>query len=760
MNMARQNENHSSAELQLPLTDGTRSTTAGSETAAAMVEVRMRGEVLRIVYQNEDNGYTVLRLLDDKQQEQTLVGAMSGVLEGQDIEVTGRWETHKDHGRQLRVTNFHSLLPTSEKGIERYLASGLIPGIGPELARRIVARFGRQALDVLDKYSSRLAEVPGLGRKRIAQIRKSWQEHAAQRDTYIFLQGLGLSPGACARLFSRYGAGAGEVVRRNPYQLAGDIHGIGFITADRIAHELGIAADHPLRLAAGAVYAMTKLADDGHTCYPRAQLLQYAAQLLEVDVPAAESGLQRALQEGTLVADRAGADSTDDFIYPFPLYAAECELAESLSHLLNCHVIRQYNDIRFQGARWEMLNERQQEAVAAAFRSHISIITGGPGVGKTTVVGEIVATARRLGTRIYLAAPTGRAAKRLSESCNREARTVHRLLKWDPLDRSFVFNRDRPLKCDFLIVDEFSMMDVDLTRHLFAAVQPETHVVLVGDRDQLPSVGPGAVLHDLIACRRIPCTHLTEIYRQEEGSRIVTNAHAVNRGEIPDLRQPPRDAKGDFYWIDQQEPERVAELIARMVAERIPHSFGFNPMSDVQVLSPMNRGQCGAIALNTLLQETLNPGPKPQFTIGERIYRLHDRVMQTVNNYDKGVFNGELGQVVAIDKNVKKLKIMFDLGVVEYDWNEADQVKLAYAVTVHKSQGSEFPVVVMPLLTQHYVMLQRNLAYTGMTRARRLLVMIGSRKALAIAVRNDRPLMRYTRLADRLASAPRQPQPE
>ncbi len=721
-----------------------------SESAVSVTDAHVRGEVLRVVYQSDDGQYTVLRLIDDGQHELTLVGPMGGVLEGQDIEATGRWETHKEHGRQLRVRDFRSLLPTSVKGIERYLGSGLIPGIGPKLAERIVGKFGIEALEILDKYSSRLREIEGVGSKRIKQIRQAWQEHASQRDTYIFLQGLGLSPALCARLFNRYGAGAAEVVRRNPYQLAADIHGIGFITSDRIAVELGIAADDPLRLEAGVLYALVKLSEDGHTCFPRPDLMKYAADLLQVPEEKVEIGLQRALTAGAVVGDSPDAGLTPESIYLLRLYAAERDLAESLSTLLNMPVQNRFAGVQFSGNRYEMLNERQRDAVQAAFSSQVSIITGGPGVGKTTVVGEIVSTARRLGCRIFLAAPTGRAAKRLGESSHKEARTVHRLLKWDPQGREFVHNRKRPLHCDFLIVDEFSMMDIELSNHLFQAVESTTHIVLVGDRDQLPSVGPGSVLHDLIASRKIPATHLTEIYRQEEGSKIVVNAHAVNHGQMPDLRTPPRAVKADFYWLDQDEPERVVELIAKMVSERIPGSFQFDPMADIQVLAPMNRGICGAIALNVKLQDTLNPGPKPQFQSGERIIRLHDRVMQVVNNYDKGVFNGELGKVVQIDKGTKTFRVMFDIGVVDYQWHEADQIKLAYAVTVHKSQGSEFPVVVMPLLTQHYVMLQRNLVYTGMTRARRLLVMIGTRRALGIAIGNDKPMMRHTRLAVRL----------
>ena len=736
-------------ERQLPFSELAESATAASEQA--ITDASLRGEVLRVVYASENGQYVVLRLVDGERREHTLVGPMQGVLEGQDIEASGHWETHKEHGRQLRVTRFRALLPTSAKGIERYLGSGLIHGIGDKYAERIVAHFGTQTLEVLDKYSSRLREVAGIGPKRVAEIRKAWQEHSQRRETYIFLQGLGLSPNLCARLFSAYGPGAGEIVRQNPYRLAGEIQGVGFLTADRIAGELGVAKDNPLRLAAGAVYALDRLADDGHVCFPREELVARAAELLAVPPEAATAGLQRAVTDGAVVADRVG-DEKGDVLYQRRLHTAEVGLAESLRVLLSCPV-KDVGRLPQGGARYAMLNERQRSAVETAFRSRLSIITGGPGVGKTTVVGEIVETALRLRWRVYLAAPTGRAAKRLGESSGREARTVHRMLKWDPATRTFVFNRERPLKCDLLVVDEVSMLDVELSHHLFSAIPPQTRVVLVGDRDQLPSVGPGAVLHDLIAAGTIPVTHLTEIYRQEEGSRIVTNAHSLNRGEMPDLRTPPGGVAADFYWIDQEDPERVVQVITTMVSERIPRRFGFDPMRDVQVLTPMNRGICGANNLNTVLQDVLNGGPKPQFRVGERAFKTGDRVMQVVNNYDKGVFNGELGRIGSIDTPGRKFTVLFDSDPVEYEWSEADQVRLAYAVTVHKSQGSEYPVGIMPVLTQHFVMLQRNLVYTGMTRARRLLIMVGTRRALAIAMRNDKPAVRCTRLTERLTLA-------
>ncbi len=721
-------------------------------------EENISGEILRIVFGSEDGQYVVLRLLDANFQEQTLVGPLGGVLEGQDIEAWGRWETHKQHGRQFRVSRFRALLPSSAKGVRRYLASGIIPGIGPKLAERIVDRFGEKTLEVLDKYSVRLREVPGIGRKRIDQIREAWRRHAEERSVRIFLQGLGMGPSTTTRVLQRYGQGAAEVVRRNPYVLAREVRGIGFSTADRIAGQLGIEPTSPLRLAAGVVYVLQQLGDRGHTCYPQSQLLEEVARTLDVDEDHVRIGLERALVDGTVRAESEVVGGSDPYLYLHHLHAAESELAAALGALLDGPAPAPQSPPRFGGPLWERLNAEQKQAVARAFTAPVSLITGGPGVGKTTVVGQIVTEARRCGLRVLLAAPTGRAAKRLAESCRREARTLHRLLKWDPKHRTFVHNADRPLRCDLLIVDEVSMLDVVLANHLFAAIAPGTRVVMVGDKDQLPSVGPGFLLHDLIDCGRVPVTYLTHIYRQQENSRIVWNAHLVNRGEMPDLRRPPLGELRDFYWIDEGDPDRVMALIARMASERIPRSFRFDPRSDVQVLVPMHRGSCGASALNALLQQALNPNGSPAFRYGERVFRVGDRVMQITNNYDKGVFNGELGQIAGIDGTAKTFRVAFDIGVVDYGWDEADQVKLAYAVTIHKSQGSEFPVVIMPVLTQHFIMLQRNLVYTGMTRARRLLVMIGTRKALAIAIRNDRPAFRCSLLAARLGAS-RLPRP-
>ena len=558
----------------------------GADGQAPGLEHKLRGEVLRVVYTSDDGQYVVLRLIDDDYREHTLVGPLGGLLEGQDIEARGRWESHPQHGRQLRVTGLRAILPSSEAGIRRYLASGLIPGIGPKLAERIVDRFGVKTLDVLENTSARLREVPGLGKKRIGQIRESWVEHCREREIHIFLQGLGVGAAMCARIVRRFGVAAAETVKRNPYVLASEVRGIGFLTADRIACELGIEKDDPKRLAAGALYTLERLAEQGHSCFPEPGLVREAGRILDVEDDRAREGIERAVLDGGLIRDSDTAESGEPFHYRRSLYVAERDLADALARLLEGDAPSEDLELDPGGPGHELLNEAQLCAIRVAARSGISVITGGPGVGKTTVVGRLVNGARARGHRVLLAAPTGRAAKRLSESSGCDAKTIHRLLRWDPAERRFVHSRENTLRCDLLIVDEVSMLDVVLANHLFQAVAPGTHVVLVGDRDQLPSVGPGFFLHDLIASQAAPVTHLTEIYRQTEGSRIVLNAHAVNGGRMPSLATPRDGGLHDFYWIEQDDPERVVEIIARMVSERIPHSFRFDPLSDVQVLAP------------------------------------------------------------------------------------------------------------------------------------------------------------------------------
>ncbi len=702
------------------------------------------GEISRVVFENDDGTYSVLRLVDNQGVEHTIVGGFSGVYEGQSMEATGYWEQHREFGRQLKASSFRFILPSTKEGITRYLASGIISGIGPKLAKCIVDFFGDRTLEILDHYPARLKEIPGIGKKRVGQIRIAWQEQAARRDIFIFLQGLGISPLYCQKIYRIYGDAAPAVVKENPYRLAEDVDGIGFLMADRIAGALGIQTNDAARLKAGADYTMKQLVQLGHCCYPADGFVAKCAETLRVEPPEAARGVSAAIEQRLLIA-------ADEMVYSSALFKLENELPELIYRLAvaaNHHGRRLGRTALPTNIKF---SREQLSAVELIGNYPLSIITGGPGVGKTTVVGEIVRRALAAKIKFSLAAPTGRAAKRMAESTGCPARTIHRLLKWDPGRGGFVYNQLHHLPCQLLIVDEVSMLDLVLATALFRAIEPGTTVVLVGDADQLPSVGPGTILHSFLGSGFFAVTHLNNIFRQGEGSNIIVNAHRINQGTMPVPAETGNRNLSDFYWLRQDDPEKTLQLILKMVCERIPRRFGLNPTRDIQVLTPMNRGLCGTHSLNQRLQEALNPGPKPQFKIGERIFRAGDKVMQTSNNYDKNVFNGDMGRIGEIDYENKRFKVFFDdAQVAEYDFAEADQITLSYAVTVHKSQGSEFSAVVMPLLTQHYMMLQRNLLYTGVTRARRLLVLIGSGKAVGIATRNARLEPRFSRLAERL----------
>lgn len=729
-------------------------TVPSPQAGGSITEICVTGEVERVIYASDDQSYAVLAVRDANKDEWILVGPLIGINEGQDIEAWGRREQHREFGTQIRVTRYRQRLPSTEEGIRRYLASGVIPGLGPKLAERIVDHFGSETMKVLEHFSGRLREIPGFGKGRIESIRQAWKQQDVQRDIFVFLQGLGISAAYCARVYRQFGENAATIVRENPYRLAAEVKGIGFRMADAVATRLGIAKDHPFRLASGVRHVLRELAQQqGHTCCPRSILVEKAGEMLEVDPVAAEQGLDSELAAGNAIADGDGGGK--EMIYHRDLYYAERTCAKSLQQVLQGLLASRTPDTLPRTANWNRLNEAQQKAVLTAFLQPVSIITGGPGVGKTTVTREITSIAREVKWRVALAAPTGRAAKRLSESCGIQARTIHRLLKWEPKEGHFTYDRLHPLPCDLLIIDEISMLDIELAASLFQAIRPGTHLVLIGDHDQLPSVGPGCVLHDLIKSNCITTTHLSEVYRQAAGSHIIRNAHLVNRGRMPDLSPaPPRGELRDFYWIEQEDPEKAAEIISRLAAERIPRRFSLQPLRDIQILSPMNRGICGATALNRRLQAVLNPknGQKwRQLQVGDNAFCEGDRVMQVRNNYDIQVFNGDLGRITRIDTHDKRLTVLFDQGPAEYAFADvAEQLRLAYAITIHKSQGSEFPAVIVPVLTQHYIMLQRNLIYTAMTRAGKLLILVGAAKAMAMAVHNINQSPRYSRLAARL----------
>lgn len=701
---------------------------------------RITGEVRRVRYENPRSGFAVLVMVTPEGKNFAACGDLAGHTPGKTLELFGRFEENGEFGREFKVEKCREMLPVTPEGIARFLR-GAVPGVGPKTAELIVGYFGTDTLEVLDRSPGRLREVPKIGRRRAADLAAAWKQNSARRDQLIFLQSLGVTPAYCRRLFDRYGDRAAETVRENPYRLAEEVDGIGFLKADAIARGLGIAGNAPERLAAAAAFALNEAVESGSVCMDPEELARRTTELLKLTFADGEKAVELALESGLLRADSG-------MIYPPRLLRIELALPLLIKELATAPKFAGRLLVPRRDSGGVGFAPEQLKALDNAARYPLTIITGGPGVGKTTVVGELVARAREAKLRVALAAPTGRAAKRLAESGGEAAKTLHRLLAFDPKTGRFGCNRERPLKCDLLIVDEASMLDLPLAGALFAALSPGTSVVLVGDVDQLPSVGPGRVLADLIGSGFFGVTFLTKVFRQAGGSRIITNAHRVNRGELP---EPPRRGEtSDFYWIEQEDPRRVLEMIRELAGGRITSRFGI-PAGDIQVLSPMNRGPCGAQALNSLLGEVLNPGPLPELVSGERVLRSGDRVMQLANDYDKNVFNGDMGVLSHISSTKKRFYVLFDgEREVEYTFDEADALTRAYAVTIHKSQGSEFPAVIVPLLNQHFVMLRRNLIYTAMTRARKLLILIGGRRAVEMAVRNARIEKRESRLPERL----------
>ena len=718
-------------------------------------DTTLDGTVERVVFSAPDGTYAVVRLrAEGKGEVVTARGKLLELKEGEVLRLEGRWSVHKTYGRQFEVERYEVVTPTSARGIERYLGSGLVPGIGPELAKRLVRRFGDQTLAVIEREPERLREVDGIGRKRQEQVVEAYAAQKGLREVMVFLHQYGVSPGAGARIYKAYGGSAVSIVRDNPYRLASDIFGVGFRTADRIARSMGVAHDAPQRAAAGVVYALQELGDDGHVCCPAEQLVAAASRMLELPVEQVEAAIEAQRAAGELVREDAHPSRP---VYLPALYAAETGVARALGELATRAAAFPAIDAG-RAVRWVegkvaiQLSDGQRDAVRKAVANTLTVITGGPGVGKTTVLRCLVEVFRARKLRVALGAPTGRAAKRLAETTRAEAMTLHRLLKYQPRTHEFEVNERNPLQADAVIVDEASMLDILLTYHLVRALRPPTLLVLVGDVDQLPSVGPGSVLRDVIASGVAAVARLTEIFRQAAASLIVANAHRINTGEMPFLKDPGEEAERDFFFLEREDPEAAAETVLDLCARRLPGRYGLDPIDDIQVLAPMHRGTVGAQALNARLQERLNPTGQ-QHTLGGRTFRVGDKVMQIRNNYDKEVFNGDLGRVVALAPEAGQVIVRMDERELAYGPEELGEIVPAYAITIHKAQGSEYPAVVVPLLTQHYLMLQRNLLYTAVTRGKRLVVLVGTKRAVAIAIRNDRIRERHSLLRDRLAAA-------
>ena len=723
-----------------------------------MAEI-IQGCVDRITFTNEEDGYSVIKVkIPGRKDSVNVVGNFVSVTPGEMLRMEGSWGFHARFGEQFKVDRYETTVPDSIQGIGKYLGSGLIKGIGPIMAQRIVSRFGTSTLEVIDNDPESLLEIDGIGKYRLDQIRKAWEDQKDIRELMIFLRGHGVSAAFAARIFKFYGKSSLEIVKENPYRLAMDVSGIGFLTADRIAQKLGIPLESPLRAEGGLTYVVHEAADEGHVCVPRGWLLEKCQKLLEIPPTILDQALARQVAEQRLVKEALPSEASATFedveaVYLRGYYLAETQAAKRLMHLaaflpLQTKLNPEKAVAWLRGKLPFKLAPLQEQAVRKALTEKILIITGGPGTGKTTLIRAVLAVFRQMDARICLAAPTGRAAKRLSEATRHPAATLHRLLEYSPHLGGFQRNEQRPLTADLVIVDEASMLDVLLMHHLLKAIPSQATLVLVGDVDQLPAVGPGNVLLDTIASQKFAVVRLTEIFRQARQSQIVTNAHLVREGMFPRLRTDPESPQ-DFYFIEKDEPEEVLEIILKVCTNRIPARFGFDPIEDVQVLTPMNRGIIGAQRLNKELQQALNPRPT-SLERGGFAFRVDDKVMQIRNNYDKDVFNGDIGRIRKLDMENQEVGVEVDGRIVVYDFSELDELMPAYAVTVHKAQGSEYPAVVFPLSTQHYMMLQRNLLYTAMTRARKLAVIVGSKKALAIAVNNNQVQKRFTLLRERL----------
>jgi exodeoxyribonuclease V alpha subunit len=786
--------------------DTTAQPTEAQSTEVQSTEV-LAGSIERVTFHSAESGFCVLRIKARGHRDLvTVVGHAAEISAGEWVTVSGTWVNSREHGQQFKASFLKASAPTTAEGIEKYLGSGMISGIGPIYAGKLVGAFGAEVFEVIEQAPERLREVPGIGKVRASRIAQAWADQKVVREIMVFLHSHGVGTARAVRIFKTYGNDAVQVMAENPYRLARDIRGIGFRTADAIAARLGIEATAMIRLRAGVNYALLEASGEGHCGLPTAELLKLAGELLAVERPALsppaepnptqgsdqreeqgsaavqaapqrdapanrvplepaviQTALDLELSEGSVVADTLAGEGA---IFLAHLHRDERRIGEALQELAQgappWGTIYAERAIDWVEQRLDLqLAASQKAAVELALASKVLVITGGPGVGKTTLINAILRILAAKKLRIQLCAPTGRAAKRMAEATGLEAKTIHRLLEFDPAAYGFRRGAELPLECDLLVVDETSMVDVPLMASLLAAIPPEAALLLVGDVDQLPSVGPGQVLADVIASGALPVARLTEVFRQAASSRIITTAHAINAGTIPDLRPPSEGGTTDFYFLPAETPEQAVALILKVVGERIPARFGFDPIGQVQVLCPMARGGCGSRSLNIELQRLLNPDPVEQVERFGWRFAPGDKVMQIANDYEKEVFNGDVGTIDAIDADNSELGVLFPTSeagvqgsrVVVYGWGELDHLVPAYACTIHKSQGSEYPAVVIPLLTQHYAMLQRNLVYTGLTRGKQLVVLVGQKKALAMAVKNHLSRRRYTKLVEWLLPA-------
>ena len=718
---------------------------------AAQAEV-LSGLVERVAFHSSESGFCVLRVKARGHRDVvTVVGSAAMVSAGEWVTASGSWHNDRNYGLQFKARYLKASAPTTLEGIEKYLGSGMIRGIGSVYAERLVRHFGKDVFDVIESNPGRLREVAGIGPIRAEKITESWSDQKIVREIMVFLHQHGVGTARAVRIYKTYGADAVQVLSENPYQLAKDIRGIGFRTADSIAEKIGIEKAAMIRVRAGITFALSEAMGNGHCGLPRGELHSLAGELLDVPGPLVETAMALELREGSVTADRVGST---DCIFLAGLYQAERGIASNLRRIISGALPWPSIDAD-RALPW--IEERtgltlatsQAEAIRLALKSKVLVITGGPGVGKTTIVNSILRILAAKRMKLMLCAPTGRAAKRLTEATGMEAKTIHRTLEFDPMKFGFKRNEDNPLDCDLLVVDEASMVDVPLMQSLLRALPGTAALHVVGDVDQLPSVGPGQVLADIMNSGAVPVVRLTEVFRQAAQSKIITSAHRINEGHVPDLSAADGDA--DFHFVSAENPAQAVIRITELVRNRIPKRFGMDPIRDIQVLCPMNRGGVGANSLNIELQSVLNPPGELKVERFGRTFGKGDKVMQIANDYDKDIFNGDIGMITSVDLEESEIAVEFDGRSVKIGFGELDALVPAYAATIHKSQGSEYPAVVIPVMTQHYVMLQRNLIYTGVTRGKRLVVLVGQRKAVAIAVKNASARRRWSKLHDWLS---------